>query len=73
MDGNCHRDYDSRRVGNPPSLVAILWILSILYMVTFLGMVSRDHDHPGMKKMIGIGTIIGMVTLLGKLAIIEYV
>ena len=50
-------------------------------MVTFLGMVARDHDHPEMKTMtvlgmmtiLGIVTILGLVTVLGKLANIDYV
>ena len=44
-------------------------------MVTFLGMVARDHDHPEMKTMtvLEIITILGMVTVRGILAIIEYV
>ena len=50
-------------------------------MVTFLGMVARDHDHPKMKTMtvlgmmtlLGIVTILGLVTVLGKLANIDYV
>ena len=44
-------------------------------MVTFLGMVTRDHDHREMKTMtvLEIVTILGKVTVVGMLAIIEYV
>ena len=44
-------------------------------MVTFLWIVARDHDHPEMKTMtvLEIITILGMVTVRGILAIIEYV
>ena len=45
MDGNCHRDYDSRRDGNPPSLVTILWMLSILWSVTLGSWSSCDENN----------------------------
>ena len=40
-------------------------------MVTFLGIVTRDHDHPEMKKLTvqWMVTILGMVTMLGMVTV----